>query len=138
MYLLHSLTSTLHRCEGLSIDIRRLDRIYLLFQSRDLGSCLFESVFVLLLAFESSSRGCCRYGVSQVTLDMQKISPYSVRREDGSQRPEGLPFLFVLTFFLAIVSCSSIWFCKCLSLFCSISSCDRRPRIAFLGVSFLF
>ena len=49
---------------------------------------------------------------------------------------QGLPFLFVLTFFLAIASCSSIWFCKCRSRFCSISSCDLNPRIAFLGVSF--
>lgn len=47
-----------------------------------------------------------------------------------------VPFLFVLTFFLAIASCSSIWFCKCRSRFCNISSCDLNPRMAFLGVSF--
>jgi hypothetical protein len=50
--------------------------------------------------------------------------------------PRHVPFLFVLTFFLAIASCSSIWFCKCRSRFCSISSCDLNPRMAFLGLSF--
>lgn len=31
MYLLHGFASTLHRCKGFFIDIRRLDRVYLLF-----------------------------------------------------------------------------------------------------------
>lgn len=49
-----------------------------------------------------------------------------------------MPFLFVLTFFRAIASCSSICDCRCLSLFCSMSSCDRRPKMAFFGLSFRF
>lgn len=49
-----------------------------------------------------------------------------------------LPFLFVLTYFRAIESCSSICVVKCFSRFCSISSCDRRPRMAFFGLSFFF
>jgi hypothetical protein len=48
------------------------------------------------------------------------------------------PFLFVLTFFFAIASCSSIWFSRCLSRFCSMSSCDLRPKMAFFGLSFRF
>ena len=71
--------------------------------------------------------------------EIHQSLPHSVtKRGEGSQSRLDVPFLFVLTFFLAIISCSSIWFCKCRSLFCSISSCDRKPRIAFLGVSFLF
>ena len=49
-----------------------------------------------------------------------------------------LPVLFVVTFSLAISSCFAIWFSKCLSRFCSMSSCCRRSSIAFLGASFLF
>lgn len=48
------------------------------------------------------------------------------------------PPLFVLTFFLAIASCSSIWFCKCFSRFDSISNVLLRPRMAFLVLSFFF
>lgn len=49
-----------------------------------------------------------------------------------------LPFLFVLTFFRAIASCSSICVIKCFSRFCSMSNCPLKPRIAFLGLSFFF
>jgi hypothetical protein len=77
--------------------------------------------------------------VSQITPNISKASSLPViKTTEGCQSRADIPFLFVLTFFLAIVSCSSIWFCKCRSLFCSISNCDRKPRIAFLGVSFLF
>ena len=55
-----------------------------------------------------------------------------------SDKRSGIPVLFVVTFSLAISSCFAIWFSKCLSLFCSISSCCRRSSIAFLGASFLF
>jgi hypothetical protein len=48
------------------------------------------------------------------------------------------PPLFELTFFLAIASCSSIWFCKCFSRFDSISSVLLRPKMAFLVLSFFF
>lgn len=48
------------------------------------------------------------------------------------------PVLFVFTFFRAIASCSSICVMRCFSRFCSISSCARRPRMAFLGLSFFF
>lgn len=46
-----------------------------------------------------------------------------------------IPFLLVLTFLRAIPSCSSIWFCRCFSRFCNMSSCERSPRMAFLGLS---
>ena len=49
-----------------------------------------------------------------------------------------IPFLFVVTFFLATASCSSIRFSRCFSRFCSISSCSRSLRIASLGASFRF
>ena len=49
-----------------------------------------------------------------------------------------LPVLLLDTFALAIFSCSAIWFSKCFSRFCSMSSCCRRSRIAFLGASFRF
>lgn len=48
------------------------------------------------------------------------------------------PVLFVVTFSLAISSCFAIWFSRCRSRFCSISSCCRKSRMAFLGASFLF
>ncbi len=50
MDLLHSLTRTFHCSKGLSIDIRRLDRVYLLFQGRYLGSRLLEGMLMLLLS----------------------------------------------------------------------------------------
>jgi hypothetical protein len=49
-----------------------------------------------------------------------------------------LRLLFELTCFLAIASCSSIWFCKCFSRFDSISSVLRRPKMAFFVLSFFF
>lgn len=58
MNLRHSITCALHRREGLSIDVRRLDRVYLLLQCRYLGGSLLESVLMLLL---SSKRGLCSY-----------------------------------------------------------------------------
>jgi len=50
MDLLHSLSSLLHRRKRLSVDIRRLDRVDLLLQCRDLSQRLVQSMFVLLLA----------------------------------------------------------------------------------------
>lgn len=49
-----------------------------------------------------------------------------------------LPVLLVLTCLRARESCSSIWLWRYFSRFCSISSCDRSPRMAFLGLSFRF
>ncbi len=49
-----------------------------------------------------------------------------------------LPVLFTVTFFRASASCSEIWFSRCRSLFCSISNCCRRPRMACLGASLRF
>lgn len=48
------------------------------------------------------------------------------------------PILFDVTFSLAISSCFAIWFSKCRSRFCSMSSCCRRSSMALLGASFLF
>jgi len=48
-----------------------------------------------------------------------------------------IPALFVETYFRASASCSSIWFCMCFSRLFNISSCPRRPKIAFFGASFL-
>jgi hypothetical protein len=58
--------------------------------------------------------------------------------EGSSKVPPHVPFLFVATNFLANASCSSACDCRCFSLFCSMSSCDLSPRMAFLGLSFLF
>ena len=66
------------------------------------------------------------------------LDAFDLAGEHHWKRGRSLPFLFVLTFLRAMASCSSIWFCRCRSLFCSISSCDLKPRIAFLGVSFPF
>lgn len=43
---------------------------------------------------------------------MQQIIKRSQRRTKDS-----IPFLFVLMFFFATFSCSSIWFAKCVSRF---------------------
>lgn len=48
------------------------------------------------------------------------------------------PVLFVVTFSLALSVSFAIWFSKCRSRFCNMSSCCRRSRMAFLGASFLF
>ena len=59
MYLLHSLAGPLHRRKSLSVDIRRLDGIYLLVKRADLSQCLLKAVLVLLFASESRLRSCC-------------------------------------------------------------------------------
>lgn len=46
-----------------------------------------------------------------------------------------LPVLFELMFLRAVASASAICDSRCLSLFCSMSSCSLRPRMAFLGAS---
>lgn len=58
MNLLHSLSSLLHRRQRLTIDIRRLDRVDLLLQRRDLRQGLVERVFMLLLALQRCSCRC--------------------------------------------------------------------------------
>lgn len=54
MDLLHSLARTFHSRKSLSVDIRRLDRVYLLLQGRYLGGCLFKSMLMLLLSSQGS------------------------------------------------------------------------------------
>lgn len=45
--------------------------------------------------------------------------------------------LFWPTYLRAMAVCSSIWFLRCFSRFCSMSSWERSPRMAFLGAFFL-
>ena len=54
MDLRHSSTSLLHRLQGLVIDIRRLDRVYLLLQLHNLRRRLLK---ILLQALFPSKRG---------------------------------------------------------------------------------
>lgn len=142
MNLLHSFASAFHSSQSLSVDIRCLDGIDLLLQSCYLCRRLLEGMFMLLLA--SKSRLCRCHRTSAISV-WHICSGFDIRRiifmimiKAPQRSGRHVPFLLVLTFFRAIASCSSIWFCRCLSLFCSISSCDLKPRIAFLGVSFLF
>ena len=55
MNLLHSLTSLLHGLQCFLVDVRRLDRIDLLFKRGNLGRGLIERVFMLFLSFECRS-----------------------------------------------------------------------------------
>lgn len=121
---LHGLACLLHGCKGLAVDIGRLDGVDLLLQGPNLCRRLLQTVLMCLLPLEGS---LCRY--------RWRPRQRSVRR---SILEADLPFLFVLTYFRAIESCSSICVVRCFSRFCSISSCDRRPRMAFLGLSFFF
>jgi hypothetical protein len=57
MNLLHSFPCLFHSRQGLSVDIGRFDGVYLLLERRYLCRCLLESMLVLLLSFESGSRG---------------------------------------------------------------------------------
>lgn len=125
------------------IDVRRFDRVNLLFYGRDLCCCLFEGMFVLLLPSK-----CCfgRYiDPSFSTLHSLPSRIYQlplqwmlVHRSILRERSWDLPVLFTVTFFRASASCSAIWFSRCLSLFCNISSCCRRPKIASFGASLRF
>lgn len=58
MDLLHSLARALHSRKSLSVDIRRLDRVYLLLQGRYLGGRLFKSMLMLLLSSQGSLGRC--------------------------------------------------------------------------------
>ena len=81
--------------------------------------------------FQSSVFGSCLSLVCRASWPRQD-------RLAGGNQGMSLPFLFALTFFRAIVSCSSIWCCRCFSRLLSISSVDRSWSIAFLGASFFF
>ena len=58
MNLLHSLSSLLHRRQRLTIDIRRLDRVNLLFQRRNLRQRLIKRMLMLLLSLQRCSCRC--------------------------------------------------------------------------------
>lgn len=124
---LHSLASTFHCRESLSVDVCRFDSIDLLLEGPDLGYRLFQAVLMRLLPSQCGLGGCGRRYVSVARC-----------LQSSGDKQSALPFLFVLTFFRAMASCSSIWDCRCFSRFCSMSSCDRRPRIAFFGLSLRF
>lgn len=50
--LCHRRTGLLHRLQSLVVDIRRLDRVDLLLELRDLRRCLFEVLFLYLFPSE--------------------------------------------------------------------------------------
>lgn len=83
---------------------------------------------MLLLALEGR---LCRCRVLSAIVATPSENP-SARSRDY------VPFLLVLTYLRASASCSSICVCRYFSRFCSMSSCDRRVRMAFFGVSFRF
>lgn len=56
--LLQSIRGVLHGDDGLVVDVGRFDRVYLLLQHGDLAVCLFEGLFVLLLALQCISCRC--------------------------------------------------------------------------------
>lgn len=60
MNLLHGFARLVHHRKGLPIDIRCLNRIYLLFESSYLSGRLVQCMFVLLFAPKSSPCGYCR------------------------------------------------------------------------------
>ena len=125
--LLHGLSCALHGGQGLAVDVGRLDGIYLLLERADLRVGLLQAMFVDLLTPE----GCLgRYR------DIWLASAGAVL--EGRLSIDTVPFLFELTFLRASASCSSICVSRCRFRFCSISSCDLKPRIAFFGVSFRF
>lgn len=127
MYLLHSLACVLHGKQCLLVDVGGFDRIYLLFQCSDLCLGLLEAVFVGLLTLQCGLGGWLGRRSRQCVLPPRGIGPSKACS----------PFLlFWPTYFRARASCSSIWFRKCFSRFCSMSSCERNPRMAFLGAFF--
>ena len=58
MNLRHSRTSSLHRLQRLLVDIRRLNRVNLLFELNDLRCRLFEVLLVDLLPAEGVFGRC--------------------------------------------------------------------------------
>lgn len=56
MYLLHGLSSLLHCCECLAVDVCRLDGIYLLLESSNLPHRLLEGVLMALFALQRRLR----------------------------------------------------------------------------------
>jgi hypothetical protein len=131
MDLLHGLAGLLHGCQGLSVDVGRLDRVNLLLQGTYLTHGLFFRVLVVLLAPQGRHRRCCP--TMSVPTDMHVAHP-----QNQGKNEVDLPALLLLTFFRAMFSCSSIWLWRYFSRFWSISSCDRSPRMAFLGLSLRF
>ncbi len=145
----HRFAGFLHCFQRLLVYIGGFDGVYLLFECGDLSGGLLEGVGVLLLAAE----GCFgRYNRqiqsachSVLEPSLSRVSPVIIFLSDPRvpalmtlQPVSNLPVLFELTCFLATASCSAIWFSKCFSRFCSMSSVCRSPRIAVLGASLRF
>ena len=126
------------------VDVGGFDGIYLLFYRRDLRGGLFEGVFVLLLPSKGCLGSCWRSMPSASDMIFALFPDERTAEWDAHvflrllEGGEDIPVLFTVTFFLASASCSAIWFSKCLSRFCSISSCCRRPKMASLGASLRF
>ena len=123
--LLHGIARALHGGERLTVDIGGLDGVYLLLECSDLRVRLLQAVLVNLLAPER------RLGRYRATGSAAAAGEAGWR--EGAI--ETIPFLLELTCLRARASCSSICVSRCFFRFCSISSCDRSPRIAFLGLS---
>jgi hypothetical protein len=128
--LAHGLACCLHGRQGLPVDVGRLDRIYLLLEGGDLTQRGLEGAFGDLFASQGLLRSCWRQSHVSFLIGQRVIRK--------PVRCGIIPVLFVLTFFRAMASCSSIWFCRWRSRFWSMSSCVRRPRMAFLGLSLRF
>jgi hypothetical protein len=149
----HGFAGVLHGEEGLLVDVGGFDGVDLVLQHGDLRGGLFEGVLVCLFAFERRAGGWERWTLAKLFIYIEPNLHVALRdplphtaQIDSLQgnacversTVDNLPVLLLDTFALAIFSCSAIWFSKCFSRFCSMSSCCRRSRIAFLGASFRF
>lgn len=145
MYLFHGTASILHGVQRFLIDVRGFYAIDLLFDLSNLCDGLLQATFVGLFPPQGSFRSYHPGLASKINVRGRWGLRYAVLV--GQAATEGrrllgghgsVPILFVVTFFRATASCSAICVSKCLSRFCSMSSCCRSVNMAFLGASFLF
>ena len=129
---LHGLAGILHGLESLLVYVGRLYVVNLALQRHYLTLGLLQRVLVLLLAPQGSlgrwtyrqlNFGCLmQTGVAEQADQTTKAAPHS-------------PVLFPLTCFRARASWSLICDSRCFSRLDSISSCSRKPSMAFFGAS---
>jgi hypothetical protein len=145
MYLFHGAASILHGIQCFLIDVRGFYAIDLLFDLCNLCGGLLQATFVGLFPPQGSFRSYHPGLASKINARGRWDLRYAIlagqataERGRLSGGHGSVPILFVVTFFRATASCSAICVSKCLSRFCSMSSCCRSVNMAFLGASFLF
>jgi hypothetical protein len=81
MDLCHGSAGRLHRVQGLLVDIRRFDRVDLLFELGDLRGCLFEVLLVDLFPSQSGFGSCGTINLCSVQEQTKSIRTILICRD---------------------------------------------------------